>query len=116
MISPHTFIVVVCCLCDPPVCFYFSQYGPVVDIDLMAPTFVPGKANYERVKQALSSNVPLTFDFVLTAGEVGFLVYTMGSTCWFRECRTVQQSRLTVGLVGVHCELIISLVVITQRA
>ena len=37
----------------------------------MASTFVPGKANYERVKQALSSNLPLTVDFVLTAGEGG---------------------------------------------
>ena len=40
----------------------------VVDIDLLASSFIPGKPNYERVKQALQSHLPLVMDFALVAG------------------------------------------------
>ena len=42
---------------------------PVVEIDLLAEHFRPGKPNYERLKVALTKNLPLKMDFLLAVGE-----------------------------------------------
>ena len=47
--------------------------SPVVEIDLLAQHFRPGKPNYERLKVALTKNLPLKMDFLLAIGELGFL-------------------------------------------
>lgn len=46
-------------------------FSPVVEVDLLAQHFRPGKPNYERLKVALTKNVPLRMDFLLALGEPG---------------------------------------------
>ena len=50
-----------------------SSLSPVVEIDLLAQHFRPGKPNYERLKVALTKNLPLKMDFLLAIGELGCL-------------------------------------------
>ena len=39
---------------------------PVIEVDLKAAHFKPGKANYERVKRCLSERLSQDVDFVLS--------------------------------------------------
>lgn len=54
--------------------------SPVVKIDLLAQHFRPGKPNYERLKVALTKNLPLKMDFLLAVGELGSAACTLVCT------------------------------------
>ena len=50
------------------IAFFFCS---VVEIDLKAAHFKPGKANYERVKQCLNEILNLKVDFILSWTDQG---------------------------------------------
>ncbi|XP_067055757.1 ribonuclease P protein subunit p40-like isoform X1 [Acropora muricata] len=43
----------------------------IVEVDLKAPHFVPGKKNYDRVKWCLKENQPMTFKFLMSWTKAG---------------------------------------------
>ena len=51
-------------------CYFYSAIL-VVQVDLIAQSFVPGKPGYERVKRCLSGREELVADFILTWDNTG---------------------------------------------
>jgi hypothetical protein len=75
----------------------FAKHTYVVDIDLLASSFIPGKPNYERVKQALQSHLPLVMDFALVADSsknAGMLEQLLGVEV--HECQQLQREHNNV--------------------